>query len=332
MKLKEHKIKALHLVLPKNSPSSLEEFQKAGFGEQKAQIFIKNTGITRHFISDENTYASDLASFALQTLFDENLLLKNELDKLIVFSHTPDFFTPNLSALVHKNCILSPKTLCVDMTSYCTSFISGLYEAFISLECSDIDKVVLICVSVKSKKIAPSNIIDYASISDSASAILIEKDERAGQCHFESEFLSEFVLQETRPCSAYKKGFSECVSIDHQLFFRLVFENFPRFFKEFMQELENNDPVIFLQSANDFFHDKLILELAFDKALFFNEANAKFGNTDCNHLPLNLYLYKTGGGLMKKDKFVFFSFGTGFVMNAIDLNLKDLSFLKLSYF
>ncbi len=291
-KILTQNIKAIVCALGEEKDIEKELKEKA-LSENKIKAFRENFGYKKHFVTDENTYASDLASKVLQSLFDEKILQKNELDKLIVVSHTPDFFTPSLSQLIHKNLGLNSKTLCVDFCFFCTGFLQGLYEAFLSFADENLNNVVLICVSVKSKKLDKKDLVSTTSISDSASATLITRSTKPRLEKFAFKILSEFACEETRPTSAYKKGFSEFIVLNQNLFFKLVCENFPKFYEKFLEKNKEKN-LVFLQSANEFFYKKL-RDLLPKNHNFFNQNN--FANTDANHLPLNLSLYASGGGL-----------------------------------
>lgn len=111
LKLNSHIIKAISIVLPKNSHSLDEELKQCNLNKNKYKILQQNTGIKNHFVCPENIFASDLASKALEKLFKEKLLSKNELDVLLVYSFTPDFLAPALSSLIHKNLNLNEKNI-----------------------------------------------------------------------------------------------------------------------------------------------------------------------------------------------------------------------------
>lgn len=112
------------------------------------------------------------------------MLLKDELDVLLVYSFSPDFLAPALSSLIHKNLGLSEKTLCFDNIAFCPGFLQGLMQAFSLLDNENIKKIAFICASVKSKKIPKKDKITYLSNSDSASVILLEKSNTKEKAFF----------------------------------------------------------------------------------------------------------------------------------------------------
>ena len=291
LELNQHDLKALLCVVPKNSLSCEIELKKQGYNDSKIAFFRQNYGCKKAHITDKNTYALELCVTGLQRLFDEGLVQKDEPSALIISTHTMDYFAPNLSALVHKELDLSPKMLCFDKIGFCTSFINSLFEAFLLLENKDIQRLVLVCVSTKSKKKNPADTLNF--ISDSVSVALLEKAKKPKPCFYKSELLSGYALEETKSLSAYKKGFSDFVNIDNKLIFQVVQSEFQGFLRDFCEhfKLESADFTQFLfNSSNSFFHQKLVQSLNLDAKLCFCEAYKSYTNADCNNIPLNLCL------------------------------------------
>ena len=354
VKLNQHELKALLCVVPKHRVSCEQRLKELGYSESKIKFFKENYGYESAHISDENTFASELCKPALKALFDEKLARKDELDALIITTQTPDYFAPSVSSLVHKELNLPSSTLCFDKVGYCTSFINSLFETFLLLENPHFKKVALVCVSVKSKKINPKDSLNF--VSDSASVLLLEKSQSPKPCFYKSELLSEFALDETKPTSAYKKGFSEFIITDNNLIFQVVQQELSAFLDNFLSEFALEKEKItqfFFNSANYFFHTKLIQSLNLTPNLCFNAANSLFANADCNNIPLNLCLAKNsmasktayyGGGVInthnqplpnqpQKDinfsNVLLTSFGTGLNISAMTLDLRTLSVAKI---
>ncbi|WP_234284676.1 3-oxoacyl-ACP synthase, partial [Campylobacter sp. TTU-622] len=276
--INNHSIKAISVVLPKNFRTQQEELSYIGLNENKFKILQQNSGIFNHFISDENTYASDLASKALEELLNQNLIKKDEIDVLIFASFTPDFLAPACSSLVHKNLKLANHTLCFDMNIFCWGFLQGLLQAFSLLDHLDIKKVVLLCASVKSKKINPKDKITFLNTSDSASAILIEKTNTKQKMFYSQNIFSELALEETLPLKAFNENGDDFIKVDGDLFFSFIMEKFPLFFEEFFnyfkQEKQEIDYFLF-QSSNAFFREKLLHTLKLKNN--FDDSLKKYG-------------------------------------------------------
>ncbi|MBK1972446.1 3-oxoacyl-ACP synthase [Campylobacter sp. TTU_617] len=300
--INNHSIKAISVVLPKNPRTYEEELNFVNLSENKFKILQQNSGIFNHFISDENTYASDLASKALEELLNQNLIKKDEIDVLIFASFTPDFLAPACSSLVHKNLKLANHTLCFDISVFCWGFLQGLLRAFLLLDHLNIKKVVLLCASVKSKKINPKDKITFLNTSDSASAILIEKTNTKQKAFYSQNIFSEFALEETLPLKAFNENGNDFMKTDGNLFFSFIMEKFPIFFEDFFSHFKQKKQEIdyfLFQNANSFVRDKLFYTLKLKNN--FDDSLKEYGNTLINKLVLDLIclqkqLEREGGG------------------------------------
>lgn len=305
LSLNSHYIKAISVVLPKNPLTLEDELEFINLNAKKYEFFKQNSKISKHFVCDENIFASDLASKALEKILLEKLVDKNELDLLICVSFTPDFLAPQLSSLIHKNLELSKNTLCLDITGFCTGFLQGLFQAFLALENPNFNNIVLLCVSAKSKKINPKDKIAFLSNSDSASAILISKNPSKEKAFYSQKTFSAYAKEETLPLNAYNTNFDDFLRVNTDLFFNFVNENFPEFFEQFFVYSKQNKKEFddfFFHSPNHFFAQKLKQNLKLDK--FCSRAYETYGDCTLNTLALELCLYKemlseNGGGIEK---------------------------------
>ncbi|EOI6145743.1 hypothetical protein ACMU5N_001541 [Campylobacter coli] len=93
---------------------------------------------------------------------------------------------------MHKNLNLDKKTICIDTTTFCSGFLQTLMQAYLILDNPDINKVIILTSLVKSKKTDMKNDkISYLTHSNCASAILIEKSQKANQkAYFSQEIYS----------------------------------------------------------------------------------------------------------------------------------------------
>ncbi|QKF57884.1 3-oxoacyl-ACP synthase [Campylobacter ornithocola] len=301
IKLYNHSIKAVSIVLPKNPYSKEDELKLCNINEKKYQLLQKNSGIYSHFISDKQVYASDLATQALEMLFEKNIICKNELDMIIFTTFTPDFLAPACTSLIHKNLNLSEHTLCFDMLGFCPGFLQSLFQVFLALNHTHIQKVVLICASVKSKAIdTQKDKITFLNNSDSASAILIEKNTNAYEKSFFSQkIFSTQCLEETLPFNGFNHNSNETIQANGNLAFSFAMQNYPVFFQDFFDYFKldkNKIDEFFIHSSDNFSKQKLLEEL---KLATKEDAILKnYGNTTINKLPLELASYM-GGGINK---------------------------------
>ncbi|WP_261798043.1 3-oxoacyl-ACP synthase [Campylobacter peloridis] len=296
LKTNNHLIKAISIALPKNPHNIKEELKICNLTENKYELLKQNSGIFKHYVSNDNTFASDLATKALKRLLDENLINKNEIDMIIFNTFTPDFLAPSCSSLVHKNLNLNENTICIDLIGYCSGFLQGLKQAFIALDNENINKIILICANVKSKKIDKKDKITFLNTSDSASAILIEKSKNYEKAIFSNKIFSTLCDKETLPTNNINKNYNEHIKIDANLSFSFIMENFPLFFNDIFKNLnidKKNINDFLFNSTSSFFKKKLFdnLNMKYKE----DEVLKNYGDLNINKLALDL-AHINGGG------------------------------------
>lgn len=232
-----HFTKAVSIVLPKNPLHKEDELKLCNINERKYQLLQENSGIFNHFVSDESTYSSDLATQALEELFSKDILKKDEIDLLVFTSFTPDYLAPACTSLIHKNLNLSSHTLCLDVLGFCPGFLQSLLQVFLALNQPGIKKAVLICASVKSKAIdAQKDKITFLNNSDSANAILIEKNTNIeDKSYFAQKIFSAQCIEETLPYSGLQTNSNKNIQANTTLAFSFTMQNYPAFFQDFFE-------------------------------------------------------------------------------------------------
>lgn len=145
LKAANHSIKVVSITLLKNPLCKEDELKLCNINERKYQLLQENSGIFNHFVSDESTYASDLATQALEELFSKDILKKDEIDLLVFTSFTPDYLTPACTSLIHKNLNLNSHTLCLDVLGFCPGFLQSLLQVFLALNQQSIKKLFNMC-------------------------------------------------------------------------------------------------------------------------------------------------------------------------------------------
>ncbi|WP_328591422.1 3-oxoacyl-ACP synthase [Campylobacter armoricus] len=185
---------------------------------------------------------------------------------------------------------------------FALDFYKVFFKFFLTLNHTHIQKVVLICASVKSKAIdTQKDKITFLNNSDSASAILIEKNTNTKEeAFFSQKVYSAQCLEETLPFSKFNSQLIENVKANNILAFSFIMQNYPVFFQDFFDyfKLEkNNFDEFFIHSSDNFSKQKLYekLNLHFTQ----DEILKKYGNTTINKLPLEIASYAVGGGISK---------------------------------
>ncbi|BCX79024.1 hypothetical protein [Campylobacter sp. 19-13652] len=289
----------------------------AGLNEIKISQFCKTHGINGHYICASDEFASDLCLRAISGLSSASVA---GAECLVVATHTPDFLAPATSNLVHRALGLDERVVCFDLQLFCSGFVKALFMANLLLD--KFKSVLLCCVSTKSKSLDPDNLAQKASISDSASALIIRRKECEIKPSFSELSLSELACVETAPFGGYNKMVAnDYVSLDNSSFFNEVFDKFPPFFKDFTGSLGayfSDDTPCFFHLPSEFFASRLKGTLGLSDNQCVSLSLKKYANTDINNIPLNLALYvKNHASIKPKSTALLASYGTGISLNSL---------------
>ncbi len=96
--------------------------------ETSDEWILKRVGIKERRISDENTYASDLAIRASENALKHAGMQAEDLDLIIVSSVSPDMYTPSASCLVQKG-LGAVNAAAFDINAACSGFIFAMTTA-----------------------------------------------------------------------------------------------------------------------------------------------------------------------------------------------------------
>lgn len=96
--------------------------------ETSDEWITKRVGVKERHISDEHTFASDLAVRAAENALKDAGMAAEELDLIIAASVSPDMYTPSISCLVQKQ-IGASKAAAFDVNAACPGFIFALTTA-----------------------------------------------------------------------------------------------------------------------------------------------------------------------------------------------------------
>lgn len=168
-------ISGLLVILPANERDFVDDMKQFDFPESRSLKLKEVMGYDKHRIVENGTCSSDLAIHGLQHLFDENLLGRDDFDAMIVVTQSPDHLMPPTSSIIHGRLGLKQDILCVDINQGCAGFVVGLLQAFMMLEQSSIQRVVLINVDVLSRRVSDKDRNSFPLIGDGASITVIEK-------------------------------------------------------------------------------------------------------------------------------------------------------------
>ena len=178
LKFKFHRkrITGILAVTPANERSFVEEMKNFNFPENRSLKLKEVMGYNKRRLVEPGVCVSDLAVFGLQRLFDRGLLVRDEIDALLLVTQSPDYFMPPTCNVIQGRLGLKQEALYLDINQACAGFVIGLIQAFMLLEQESIRKVVLINGDVLSRKTSPKDRNIYPLIGDAVSITVVERD------------------------------------------------------------------------------------------------------------------------------------------------------------
>ena len=176
LKFRNKKISGILTIIPEREIAFEDELDNFNFTKAQSMKLKMVMGYDRHRIFDKGVCISDVIAKGLNYLFDQNSLIKEDIDALIVVTQSPDFLMPPTSSIIHGKLNLNQDIFCIDINQGCTGYIIGLYQAFMLLEQENIHKVVLANADILSQKVSKKDRNSYPLVGDAASITIIEND------------------------------------------------------------------------------------------------------------------------------------------------------------
>ena len=174
---KHKRINGILTILPKKIVTFEEEIANYNFSPAKSMKLKLAMGYKEHRIAEKGQCSSDFCRYGLDYLFDNGLLKKDEIDALLFVSQSADYFMPPTSNLIHGHYGLKHDCLCMDINQGCAGFELGLLQAFLLLDQSSVNKVVLMNADVLSPKVSEHDRNSKPLIGDAAAITIVEKCE-----------------------------------------------------------------------------------------------------------------------------------------------------------
>jgi len=165
-------------VLPVNEVKFKDEIENYNFSVAKSLKLKMAMGYNKHRIVKDGVTISDLCVFGLNYLFDKELLLKEDIDALILVTQSPEYFMPPTSNVIQGKLGLKQDMICMDINQGCAGFEIGLFQAFMLLDQDEINKVILLNADTLSQKVSKRDRNSNPLIGDGASITIVEKSEK----------------------------------------------------------------------------------------------------------------------------------------------------------
>lgn len=349
LKFKNKRITGILSVLPKNEIHFLDEISNYNFSEKQTIKLGKIMGYGTRRIVNSGTSVSDLCSYGLNYLFDNNLLDKNSFQAMILCTQSPDQFIPATSNIIAGNLGLSDDVICMDINQGCAGFEVGLMQAFMLLDTESINKVVLLNADVLSKKVAVKDRNSRPLVGDGASITIIENCVNneiidvfikmdgtgalslqipAGGFKLPSDEKTSELVQDT---AGNFRSLNDLVMKGDEVF-NFVQTKVPDLLNEMLEKLKIDKSFFdyyFFHQPNKFMLEKLAEKLEIPCEKMPNNICEKYGNGSNNTVPLNICENLGKRALNGNYSVCLGGFGVGLTWSLIKCNLENLNFCNI---
>lgn len=216
LSFKKKRITGILTILPKRVVTFEEEMKNYNFPEKKSLRLKKIMGYNTHRIAAEGQCSSDFCIYGLQHLFDHGMLHKDDIDALLFVSQSPDYFMPPTSNLIQGHFNMKHDMICMDINQGCAGFEIGLMQAFMLLEQSSINKVVLLNADVLSSKVSAHDRNSKPLVGDAASITIVEKTSEENEIFFSAKMDGTGAKALMIPAGGFRMPCSEETAIEHE--------------------------------------------------------------------------------------------------------------------
>lgn len=349
LKFKNKRIAGIISILPSFEVSYLDEICNYNFSEKQSIKLGKIMGYGTRRIVDNHTTVSDLCTYGLNYLFENNLLAKNSFQAMVLCTQSPDQFIPATSNIIAGNLKLSEDVLCMDINQGCAGFEVGLLQAFMLLNTGSIDKVVLLNADVLSKKVSKKDRNSRPLVGDGASITIIENYNNGNEIDVFIKMEGSGALSLQIPAGGFKMPANENTSMlvedasgnfrslndlvmKGDEVFNFVQTKVPELLTEMLNKLKIDKAFFdyfFFHQPNKFMLEKLAekLEIPYEKMP--SNICEKYGNGSNTTVPLNIC--ENLGQIALKNSYdvCLGGFGVGLTWSLIKCKLENFEFCEI---
>lgn len=339
------------LMVPKNERTFLEDMKKFNFSEKRSIKLKEVMGFDRHRMAPAKMTVSDMVVAGFETLFDQGLLCREEIDAVILVTASPDYFLPPTGTVIHGRLGLKRETVCIDITQGCCGFIVGMIEAFSLLGQPSVKKIAVVTADVLSHKVSELDRNSYPLIGDAASITIVEKTLLDNEifCNLYMDGSGSNALM--IPAGAFKEPSSpetakmtdvgdgnfrsrDNLVMDGSAILNFVMEKVPPMIDSLMLNAnvtkDDVDYYLFHQ-PNRFILQKLAeaMKVPFNKMP--SNVVEKYGNSSGTTIPAAIELNLAEEVIKHTFKVCFAGFGVGLTWGAILMDIGMMKFCKTMY-
>lgn len=349
LKFKNKRISGILTVLPSNEVRFEDEMENYNFSPAKSMKLKLTMGYDKRKVVADGVCVSDLCITGLNYLIEKNLLIKEEIDALLLVTQTPDYFMPPTSNIVQGKLGLKQDMICMDINQGCAGFIIGLVQAFLLLEQETINKVVLMNADVLSRKVSKQDRNSNPLIGDGASITIIEKDASSsiiyGSIKMDGKGAEALII----PAGGMRMPFSNETSkieidangnyrsknnlvMKGDEVFNFVQTEVPPMIEDLLTAAETNvgevDYFMFHQ-PNKFMLQKLADKMGISYSKMPNDVVQHYGNASGVSIPTAITHTLRKNLEQKTYKVCLAGFGVGLTWSSLLMNIGNLSFCEM---
>ncbi len=337
-------------MVPDEIHKFADEIKYFPFPEKSSIRLGRVMGFREHRITDAATTPCDLASYALNYLFQNGLIQKDNLQSLLVVAQMADHRVPGNSKIVHGQLGLPQETFCADLYENCTGFISGLYMASVQVASGSVDEVALVVTDGGACRANKLDRNTYPLCGDAAGVALVSKSQDpedkihfvfrndgsrkdalivpAGGCRMPS-------TPETAKAVRDEMGNYRSLNdmhMDGTAVFQFVMESVPPLVEEacaYAGIEKGNIQYHLTHQPNRFMLEKLADIMEVPREILFNNIVENFGNSSSATIPVNM-AFNLGRRLVEEKPLVCLSaFGAGLSLAAAVCRLGHMDFCEM---
>ena len=349
---KNKRISGILTILPKKVVTFEEEMDNYNFSPAKCMKLKLAMGYKEHRLAEKGQCSSDFCIYGLQYLFENGLLKKEDIDALLFVSQSPDYFMPPTSNIIQGHFGLKTDMICLDINQGCAGFEVGLIQAFMLLDQSSVNKVVLLNADVLSSKVSNQDRNSKPLTGDAASITIVEKSDDDSTIYANVKMDGTGALALNIPAGGFRmpctpetaemvedangnfRSLNNLVMKGDEVF-NFVQREVPPMIEHLYEQAGVSDADIdayMFHQPNKFMLRKLAdkLNISYDKM----PANIveNFGNASGVTVTTNIS-YNLGEDVVKGSKKVCIAgFGVGLTWSSLILELNKLSFNKIIEF
>jgi 3-oxoacyl-[acyl-carrier-protein] synthase-3 len=320
-------IKAISYYLPGDVLSN--DMISTKFPDWSVGKIEEKTGIIERRIAAKEVFSSDLAVEAAKRLFEEHSIQPADIDFILLFTQSPDYFLPTTACLVQERLGIPKTAGALDINLGCSAYIYGLSIAKGLIETGTAKNILLITAETYSKFIHPEDKSSLTIFGDAAACTLLTEGDQGAIGPFvlgtdgkgaENLIVKNGGIRNPRTDAAPVVDEYENVRDDNSLFmngsaiFNFTLREIPAAYKKLVEKAkvtaDDIDLFIFHQ-ANRFMLESLRRKMGIPEERFYIFIS-HCGNTVSSTIPIALYNAMKEGRAKKGDRVMLVGFGVGY--------------------